>query len=116
MRVVRSPVAQFLAVGVLALAVIVVVTGKLSEQAAADEAIADARATTRVLARSVAEPAIPRGLVRGDAAAIARLDRSVLHRLLVGRVKRIKILTADGRIVYSDETRLIGDQIGRAHV
>ena len=110
MRVVRNPVAQFLVVGVLALAVIVGVTGKLSERAAAEQAIADARATTRVLARSVAEPAIPRGLVHGKAGAIDRLDRTVLHRLLVGRVKRIKIWTADGRIVYSDETRLIGSR------
>jgi signal transduction histidine kinase len=109
-RVVRNPVAQFLVVGVLALAVIVGVTGKLSERAAAEQAIADARATTGVLARSVAEPAIPRGLVHGKAGAIDRLDRTVLHRLLVGRVKRIKIWTADGRIVYSDETRLIGSR------
>lgn len=110
MRVIRNPVVQFLAVGFLALVVVVVGTGRLSQEAAADQAIADARATTGVLARSVAEPAIPRGLVRGDAGAIDRLDRTVLNRLLVDRVKRIKIWTSDGRIVYSDKTPLIGSR------
>jgi len=107
-RVIRNPVVQFLAAGVLALVVIVVVTGRLSQQAANKEAIADSRATTEVLARSVAEPAIPRGLVTGRAGAIDRFDRTVLSRLLVDDVQRIKIWNRDGRIVYSDETALIG--------
>ena len=57
----------------------------------------------RVLARS-AEPAIPRGLVDGDAGAIDKLDREVLDRLLVGDVRRVKIWRGDGTIVYSDES------------
>jgi signal transduction histidine kinase len=105
----RNPVVLFLATGLLALVVIVVGTSMLAEQAAADEAVADARDTTEVLAHSVAEPAIPRGLVTGDAAAIDKFDRQVLDRLLVGDVDRVKIWSADGRIVYSDETRLIDD-------
>ena len=61
---------------------------------AAQQASDDARQVTRVLARSVAEPAIPRGLVDGDAGAIDRFDREVLDRLLVGDVRRIKIWRA----------------------
>ena len=75
---------------------------------AAEEASADARALTRVLARSVAQPAIPRGLVDGDAGAIDKLDRQVLDRLLVGDVRRVKIWRGDGTILYSDESKLIG--------
>jgi signal transduction histidine kinase len=63
-----------------------------------------------VLARSVAQPAIPRGLVHGDAGAIDKLDRQVLDRLLVGDVRRVKIWRGDGTILYSDEVRLINDQ------
>src|SRR5688500_11942535 len=81
----------------------------LAEPAAAEEAVADARAITEVLAHAVAEPAMPKGLVAGDAAAIDRFDRQVLDRLLVGDVDRVKIWTAEGLVVYSDETRLIGD-------
>jgi two-component system, NarL family, sensor kinase len=109
-RVIKNPVVQFLAVGLLAVAVIVIGTGRLSQRAAADEAIADSRETTGVLARSVAQPAIPRGLVDGRAGAIDKLDRTVLRRLLVDNVKRIKIWSADGQIIYSDETRLIGSR------
>jgi two-component system, NarL family, sensor kinase len=108
MRWLTNPVAQFLAAGFVTLVVVVLVTGALSRQAADEEAVADARAITQVLGRSVAQPAIPEGLVTGDAAAIDRLDRTVLDRLLVGDVRRIKIWAADGTILYSDRTELIG--------
>ena len=110
MRYVKNPVAQFLAAGIVVLVVVVVVTLQLSGRAADSEAINDARSTTELLARSVAQPAIPRGLADGDPGAVDRFDRTALSRLLVGNVQRIKIWTADGRIVYSDETRLIGDR------
>ena len=109
MRILMNPVAQFLLAGAVVLVLVVLATGQLSSAAARDEAIADARATTELLARSVAEPAIPRGLVHGKAAAIDRFDRTARSRLLVGDVQRIKIWSADGRIVYSDETALIGE-------
>lgn len=110
MRLLRNPVVQFLAAGVLALIIISIVTGQLSQRAANEEAILDSLAVTEVLARSVAEPAIPRGLVRGQAGAIDRFDRTVLTRLLVDDVRRIKIWDGSGRIVYSDETALIGEK------
>jgi signal transduction histidine kinase len=90
--------------------VVVIGTVQLSRHAADDEAINDARSTTELLATSVAQPAIPRGLAAGRSGAVDRFDRTALRRLLVGEVLRIKIWTADGRIVYSDETRLIGDR------
>lgn len=110
MQLWKHPVAQFLAAALLALVLLVLGTGWLSQRAATRAAIADARATTELLARSVAEPDIPRGLVDGKVAAIDRFDRLVLQRLLVDEVLRIKIWSADGRIVYSDETRLIGER------
>ena len=108
MHVLRNPLAQFLVAGFLTLAVVLLATGRLSGRAASREAIDDAIATTEVLARSVAEPAVPAGLVDGDAGAVDRLDRTVLRRLLVADVARIKIWAEDGTIVYSDQTRLIG--------
>lgn len=108
MRWVRSPVVQFLAAGLVTLVVVVVVTGALSRGAANDEAIGDARRLTEVLAGSVAEPELPTGLVDGDAGAIDRLDQHALDRLLVEDVRRIKIWSADGTILYSDQTELIG--------
>jgi two-component system NarL family sensor kinase len=108
-RVLRSPVAVFLAVGLVALAAIVVGARVLASRAAAEEALSDARATTRLLARSVAEPAIPAGLAAGRPGAVDRFDRTATERLLVGDVRRVKIWSADGTIVYSDDVRLIGE-------
>ena len=108
MRWLTNPVVPFLATGFVTLVVVVLVTSALSRQAADEEAVADARALTQVLGRSVAQPDIPEGLVDGDAAAIDRLDRSVLDRLLVGDVRRIKVWAADGTVLYSDRTELIG--------
>lgn len=108
MRWLTNPVVQFLAAGFVALAIVALATSALSRDAADEEAIHDARALTTVLGRSVAQPAVPRGLVRGRAAAIDRMDRHVLDRLLVGDVRRIKIWAADGTVLYSDRTELIG--------
>jgi len=109
-RLLGSPVVQYLAIGLLALAAIVVATQSLAGRAARDEALDDARATTEVLALSVAEPALPRGLAAGVSSAVDRFDRVALDRLRVEGVQRIKIWDADGTIVYSDEVRLIGDR------
>ena len=108
MRVIRNPVAQFLVVGILTAVVIAVGTWLLSGRAANQEAINDARTTTEILAHSVAEPAIPRGLADGDPGAVDRFDRRVVDRLLVRDVLRIKIWDANGTIVYSDRPELIG--------
>ena len=108
MRWLTNPVAQFLAAGFVTLVVVVLATSALSRSAADEEAIADARSLTWVLARSVAQPAIPPGLTEGDAAAIDRMDRTALDRLLVDDVLRIKLWDADGNVLYSDRTELIG--------
>ncbi len=44
----------------------------------------------------------------GRPAALAELDRTVQERVLSEDIVRVKIWTPDGRIVYSDEPRLIG--------
>ena len=103
-----SPLAQFVAASLLLFALAWWATGIFSQRAARSEAVADARVTTELLAHSVAEPAMPTGLVAGDPGAIDRFDREVLGRLLVGDVRRIKIWRGDGTVVYSDETQLIG--------
>jgi two-component system, NarL family, sensor kinase len=103
-----NPLVQFVLATLLLFGMTWWTTGTLSQRAARSEALADARVTTELLAHSVAEPEMPRGLVDGDPGAIDRFDRRVLSRLLVGDVRRIKIWRGDGTIVYSDETQLIG--------
>jgi two-component system NarL family sensor kinase len=110
-----NPLVQFVVASLLLFGVTWWATGIFSQRAARSEALADARVTTELLANSVAEPAMPRGLVDGDPGAIDRFDREVLGRLLVSDVRRIKIWRADGTIVYSDETQLIGKRFSLDH-
>jgi two-component system NarL family sensor kinase len=105
-----SPLVQFVVASLLLFGITWWATGIFSQRAARSEAVADARVTTELLAHSVAEPAMPRGLVRGDPGAIDRFYRDVQDRIMVGDVRRIKIWRTDGTIVYSDETQLIGQR------
>lgn len=105
-----SPLVQFVVASILLFGLTWWATGIFSQRAARSEALADARGTTELLAHSVAEPAMPKGLVDGDPGSIDRFDREVRERLMVGDVRRIKIWRADGTIVYSDKTKLIGQQ------
>ncbi len=102
------PVVQFVAAGLVALVILIVGSGWLSKRAATDEAITSARETTHLLATQVAEHAVTTDLVDGQPAAVDRYDRFARKRLVVGDVLRIKIWQANGRIVYSDEAKLIG--------
>jgi two-component system, NarL family, sensor kinase len=104
----RSPVAQFLATGLLTLAVLLVGTAVLNTRTAHEKSLLDARAYTKLLAGSVAEPAIPTKLVEGNQGARDRFDEVTRKFLKVGGVRRIKLWDATGKIIYSDEEKLIG--------
>jgi signal transduction histidine kinase len=107
-KLLRNPVAQFLATGLLTLAVLLVGTAVLNTNAAREKALQDAQGYTQLLAHSVAEPVIPYSLVRGDLGAADRFDPFAREFLKVGGVRRLKIWNQNGKIVYSDEPRLIG--------
>jgi two-component system, NarL family, sensor kinase len=109
-RVLRSPVLQFLVASLLLFGLTWLVTGRLSQTAARDEALADARVSTELLANSVAAPNIPKGMADGDPGAIDRFYRAVGKDLIATKaasVTRIKIWSADGTVVYSDQPDLI---------
>ena len=108
--VVRSPVAQFLGVGLLLFVALAITSDRLTDRAAEREALWNARNSTSVFAHSVAEPSLTAGLVTGDPGSIDRFHRAVFDRLLVEDVQRIKIWAGDGTIVWSDQPQLIGEQ------
>jgi two-component system NarL family sensor kinase len=105
---VSHAVMQFVVTGLVALALVAVGTTLLSRQASRDEALRDARSLTWVLGTKVIQPTLDDGVLAGDPAALARLDRVVRSRVILAPLVRVKIWTATGRIVYSDERRLIG--------
>jgi two-component system NarL family sensor kinase len=105
--VLASPMAQF-AVSGLAAAVVVGVVGTLViRHQAVKESLRDARNVGRLLATGL-RPVLTDGVVTGDPAALVRLDAAVRAQVLHEPVVRVKLWTSGGRIVYSDEKRLVG--------
>lgn len=72
------------------------------------EAIRNARDVAQLAGQGIVEPTITSGVLAGRRPALGRVDRAVQERVLSDRVVRVKIWTREGRIVYSDEPRLIG--------
>ena len=104
----RLVVIQVIA-GTLAVVIGVAVAGAFASRRVAErEAVTDAAHTADLIARQVVQPAITNGLISGNPAALAAIDRVVRHQILSPSVVRVKLWTAAGRIVYSDEKRLIG--------
>lgn len=92
----------------LALLALLAVTSYAGRRAAEAEALRDARALTELLAVAVVAPAVDDGVLRGDPAALRRLDDLVRAQVLVEPVVRVKVWTSQGRVAYSDEDELIG--------
>ncbi len=99
---------QFVLANVLAVSVLLVASVAASRLAARSEALVDARITTDLLSTLVVEPALSAGVLAGDPGAQASFGAAVSSRMRAAGVVRIKIWTADGTIVWSDEPRLIG--------
>jgi signal transduction histidine kinase len=106
---VREAVVRFVASGLVAVALISLLGVALFRRTGEAEALRDAKDLTRAAAEQAVEPALSEPLLRGDPRAVARVDAVVRKRVLPGSsIVRVKIWDTSGRIVYSDEPRLIG--------
>jgi two-component system, NarL family, sensor kinase len=105
-----NPLLQFIVAALLLFGLTWWATGVLSQRAGKREAVADARVSTELLGRGVAEPAIPKGMVDRNFGAIDRFGRRVGFQLkhIDPDVRRVKIWRGDGMILYSDQANLIG--------
>jgi two-component system, NarL family, sensor kinase len=101
---------QFVASGLAATIVIGLLTVGAARLIGTDEAIRDAKQLTRLAGEGIVEPVLDRGVVDGDQTSLSRLDRLVRTRVLRDGIVRVKVWTEDGRIVYSDEPRLVGER------
>ena len=93
-----------------AIAVIVVGGFFALRQVATDEAERGTRERVLAEARLVEAAGLGDGILRGDPAAIERLDALVLGSIVTGSVVRVKLWSKDGTILYSDEPALIGQR------
>ncbi len=105
---VRRAVAQFVLTGLAALALVAIAGVLAVERLGTAASLRDGGHVAELVAHGVVEPAMTAELLAGDPAAIASIDRVVRDKVLLGSLARIKIWDGDGRIVYSDESRLIG--------
>ena len=101
-------VAWFVLSGLVALAAVAAIDGYFLQKTSIDEAVQDAQNATEVIGHGVVEPLLVDGILTGDTQALANLDQVARQSLIKEPIVRIKIWTADGRIIYSDEPRLIG--------
>jgi len=102
------PLAQFVLSGLIAVMLLGLVAVELMRRNGTDEAIRQAQQTARLVGEGIVAPNADRGLLEGDKESISRMDRVVRRSVLEDPVVRIKLWDANGRIVYSDESRLIG--------
>jgi len=107
-RLLRNEVARFAAGGLLAACLVGAGTFVVVSRDAEDQAIGHAKDITQVEAIGIVEPALSDSLLTRDPAAIAALDSIVRQRILSSDVVRVKLWTANGTVIYSDEPRLIG--------
>jgi signal transduction histidine kinase len=105
---VATSVTQFVLAGLAAVVLISAGTIYVVRRNATTEAIGTARDIASIDGHAVAEPVLADGVLTGDAVAEASLNTVVHERILSERVVRVKLWTPAGRIVYSDEPRLIG--------
>lgn len=103
----RSVLGLFTA-GTAAALVLAVVGGYVALRSVAiDEAKRDTRTKVQEAGKLV-ESALAEGILTGDPDAIGAVDDLVLTRVLSGSVVRVKLWSADGRVLYSDDPAQIG--------
>jgi len=103
----RRALVHFALAGVVMVVLIAIGGGLVSRAVAEDQALDGAQRINSVVAHTVLEPHLRDGLLTGDPAAMATMREALLTS---GPVARVKLWTADGRIVFSDDPRLIGQQ------
>ncbi len=108
---VTRQVGQFVLAGLVAVAIVGVATSIASRRVGEREAIANARTTTLIKAQGLVEPALTDDILSGGSpASLQRLAGIVAEDVLDNSLVRVKVWSADGTILFSDEQRLIGEQ------
>jgi signal transduction histidine kinase len=103
-----AAVLRFAVTGFVVLALVGLGGVEVLRRVGRTEAIRDSREVTALAGEGIVAPAITPAVLRGDPSAIAQMDTVVRRRVLRPPVVRVKLWDPDGRIVYSDEHRLIG--------
>ncbi|HWI43377.1 MAG TPA: ATP-binding protein [Nocardioides sp.] len=102
-----------IALAAVAVLVLVAVVGSFAARRLAErEAVNDTANTADLLARAVVQPALRNGVEDRDPEAVAAVADALTDYLKSSSVVRIKLWSADGQVVWSDEPRLLGATFG----
>ncbi len=104
---VRAAVLRFALAGLVAVALVGLLSFFLMRRIGTDQAIENAGEVTRIIGEGVVEPQLSPALLAGVPTALERFDRLIRTDVLSDQIVRVKLWDEDGRIVYSDEPRLI---------
>ena len=105
-----NAITRFVASGIAVLLLVGVGATLFLRRQSEQEALRDARERTRIMGSGIVQPLLTDQVLAGKPSAIKRLDRVVKDRVLGNPVVRVKIWSRTGRILYSDEHRLIGQR------
>ena len=105
---IRFALTRFLLVGLASLVLVAVPTVLLFENIAKDRALKAAVANWRNLSTHLLAPQTTAGVIARDPSALAQIDAIVRPGIRDGSIVRIKIWDMTGRVLYSNEPKLIG--------
>ena len=102
--------AQFVVAGLAAVMVFLIGSLLVLRELGRRDAVRDAQAFAVLAGQGIVEPGLTDAVLamRPNELQTRRLDRIVQERVLSDRLVRVKLWTREGRIVYSDESRLVG--------
>lgn len=105
----RRLFARFALSGLVAVLIVGAAAFVVVRRSATAGAVRQAKELSELAGRGIVEPLITPGVLRGDPAALARLDAAVRQRILSSTpIVRVKLWDPSGRIIYSDVRSLIG--------
>jgi signal transduction histidine kinase len=105
---VATAVGRFALAGLVAVAAVGLASFLLMRNIGTDEATDNASEVTRLLGEGVVQPRLTQAVIDGDPKAVRRFDRVIRDSVISDPIVRVKIWNAEGRIIYSDEPKLIG--------
>lgn len=98
----------YVGVGAVLLVAVASVAVFVSVRVGRDQALRQPVAGGEVVANDIVAPLVTQGVYTGNTQDLRALDRRVLLRKAGSEIERVKVWSADGTILYSDDPRLIG--------
>lgn len=107
---VRSALIRFVVLSFVTLLILGAVTVLVSRYLAREEAFRDARSRSEAIARSVAAPLVDSAVRGRESNAMQDLDVAMRNRIRFGSISHIVLWDTDGRVLWSDDRQVVGEQ------